>query len=155
MLRALKAHARYQGFLLLKMAGAGFGSACAMWFLNLFFEPATPWLHWNRYQFCYNLPYTTLAGVWFLFSYGLFYLAFWDQRYRCRTCLRKLRMPIETGSWGYMLQLGRPRIEYICPYGHGTLNVDEVQISGKVHAEWTEHGDMWDELFAGRNDSER
>jgi hypothetical protein len=137
------------------MAGAGFGSACAMWFLNLFFEPATPWLHWNEYQFGYNLPYTTLAGVWFLFSYGLFYLAFWDQRYRCRTCLRKLRMPIETGSWGYMLQLGRPRIEYICPYGHGTLNVEEVQISGKVQPEWTEHGDMWDELFAGQDDPER
>jgi hypothetical protein len=155
MLQALKAHARYQGFLLLKLAGAALGSACAMWFLNLFFEPATPWFHWNKYQFCYNLPYTTLAGVWFLFSYGLFYLAFWDQRYRCRTCLRKLRMPIETGSWGYMLQLGRPRIEYICPYGHGTLNVDEVQISGKVQPVWTEHGDIWDELFTARNDSDK
>ena len=45
----------------------------------------------------------------------------WDQRYRCRVCLRRLRMPVETGSWSRMLQFGRPRIEYICPYGHGTL----------------------------------
>ena len=39
-------------------------------------------------------------------------------------------MPIETGSWSRMLQFGRPRIEYICPYGHGTLSEDELQISG-------------------------
>ena len=62
-------------------------------------------------------------------------------------------MPIETGSWGYMLQLGRPRIEYICPYGHGKLNVEELQISGKVQPEWTEHGDIWDELFAAESRS--
>jgi len=47
-----------------------------------------------------------------------------------------------------MLRLGRPQIEYICPYGHGKLNVEELQISGKVAPEWTEHGDLWQELFA-------
>jgi hypothetical protein len=155
MLGAVKGHVRYWGFLLLKLLGAGLGSTAALWFLNLYWEPATPLFHWNRYQFCYDLLYTTLAGVWFLFSYGLFYLAFWDQRYRCRTCLRRLRMPIETGSWGYMLQLGRPRIEYICPYGHGKLNVEELQISGKVQPEWTEHGDIWAELFATSDESDR
>ena len=40
------------------------------------------------------------------------------------------------------------QIEYICAYGHGKLNVDEVQISGTVAPEWTEQGDIWDELFA-------
>jgi hypothetical protein len=63
-------------------------------------------------------------------------------------------MPIETGSWGYMLQLGRPRMEYICIYGHGKLNVEELQISGKVQPEWTEHGDMWAELFATSDESD-
>ena len=152
MFHDMKDRVRYWGFLLLKLLGAGFGSTVALWFLNLFWEPATPLFEWNKYQFCWNLLYTTLAGVWFLFSYGLFYLAFWDQRYRCRTCLRRLRMPIETGSWGYMLQLGRPRIEYICPYGHGTPNMEELQITGKVQPEWTEHGDIWAELFASGND---
>jgi len=72
-----------------------------------------------------------------------------DQRYRCRVCLRRLRMPVETGSWGQMLQLGRPRVEYICPYGHGTLRADEVQISGLVNPDWTpESGDMWEDLYA-------
>jgi hypothetical protein len=146
MFQRIKDRVRFWGFLLLKLVGAAFGSAAALWFLNLFWPPTT--------TLSQDLTYTTLAGVWFLFSYGLFYLAFWDQRYRCRTCLRKLRMPIETGSWGYMLQLGRPRIEYICPYGHGKLNVEELQISGKVQPEWTEHGDMWAELFANGNESD-
>jgi hypothetical protein len=47
-----------------------------------------------------------------------------------------------------MLQLGRPHLEYICPYGHGTLKVAELQISGLEPAEWTENGDMWEELAA-------
>ena len=50
-------------------------------------------------------------------------------------------MPIETGSWSRMLQFGRPRIEYICPYGHGTLKEDELQISGLENPEWTPHSD--------------
>jgi hypothetical protein len=87
--------------------------------------------------------------VWFLLCAGVLYLIVWDQRYRCRVCLRRLRMPIETGSWGKMLQLGRPRIEYICPYGHGTLKADELQISGLANPEWTPNsGDIWDELAA-------
>lgn len=139
---------RYWGYLLLKAVAAALMSAAALWFVNLFWIPATPWFHLNQYQFCYDLTYTTLAGIWFLFSYGLFYLVLWDQRYRCRTCLRRLRMPVETGSWGYMLQLGRPQIEYICPYGHGRLNVEEIQFPGAVTPEWTQHGDMWSELFA-------
>jgi hypothetical protein len=57
-----------------------------------------------------------------------------------------MRMPIVVGSWSRMLQLGRPEIEYICTYGHGKLNVSEVQISGKEPPEWKPQADMWDEL---------
>jgi len=145
-----KSHIRFWGFLGLKLLAAAGGALGSVWFLNLFWLPYTPLLTViNGYQFSYDLVYTSLVGVWFLFAYGLFYLAIWDQRYRCRTCLRRLRMPIETGSWGFMLQLGRPQIEYICAYGHGKLNVEEVQISGTVPPAWTEQGDIWDELFAG------
>src|ERR1035438_8469469 len=75
---------------------------------------------------------------WFLLAAGAMYVIAWDQRRRCRTCLRWLRMPVETGSWSRMLLLGRPRIEYICPYGHGTLKEDELQISGRANPEWIE-----------------
>ena len=92
---------------------------------------------------------------WFLLCAGALYLIVWDQRYRCRTCLRRLRMPVVTGSWGRMLQFGRPRIEYICPYGHGTLKQDEVQISGLENPQWTPHsGDMWDDLCASSKESD-
>ena len=76
------------------------------------------------------LLYNLAVLGWFLLCAGALYVIVWDQRYRCRICLRRLRMPVETGSWGRMLQFGRPRIEYICPYGHGTLKQDELQISG-------------------------
>jgi hypothetical protein len=87
--------------------------------------------------------------LWFLFGAGMLYLIVHDQRYRCRVCLRRLRMPVETGSRGFMLQMGRPRTEYICPYGHGTLKQEEFQTSGLENPEWTSHsGDMWEELYA-------
>ena len=102
----------------------------------------------------YDLTYTLLAGLWFLSCCGLLYLCIWDQRYRCRVCLRRLRMPVETGSWGRMLFLGTPRIEYICPYGHGTLTLAEMQISGLENPEWNPHGEMWDELCASARDAD-
>lgn len=108
-------------------------------------------------RFGYDLLYTTLAGLVFLFGYSLIYLAVLDQRYRCRVCLRRLRMPVETGSWSRMLQFGRPRIEYICTYGHGKLNVEELQFTGTEQPEWTGHGDLWAELCAtsGKTEDER
>jgi hypothetical protein len=64
-----------------------------------------------------------------------------DQRYRCRTCLRKLRSPISAGSWPNSLLLGRPRREYICIYGHGTLKVPEEQITGSGTPDWQPHSE--------------
>jgi hypothetical protein len=95
--------------------------------------------------------------VCFLIAAGALYAIIHDQRYRCRVCLRRLRMPIETGSWSRILQFGRPRIEYICPYGHGTLREDEVQLSGGPNTEWTPHSDdIWVELCAaGKDDGDR
>ena len=99
--------------------------------------------------------YTLVTGLWFLAACGLLYLCIWDQRYRCRVCLRRLRMPVETGSWSRMLLLGRPHIEYICPYGHGTLKQEELQISGLENAEWTPHSDdIWEELCAASKESD-
>ena len=92
---------------------------------------------------------------WFLASVGVLYLIVWDQRHRCRVCLRRLRMPVETGSWSRMLQLGRPRIEYICPYGHGTLRQEEIQILGLETPRWDGTPDMWEDLCAASKDTKR
>jgi hypothetical protein len=85
---------------------------------------------------------------WFLLCSGVLYLIIWDQRRRCRVCLRRLRMPVEIGSWSRMLQFGRPRIEYMCPYGHGTLKEEELQISGLQTPEWNQSDDLWEDLCA-------
>lgn len=99
-----------------------------------------------RDPFLHDLPYTTaLLGFWLL-SAGLLWVAVVDQRYRCRTCLRRLRMPVTSGSWPNMFLIGRPRTEYICIYGHGTLRVPDEQIAGSARPAWERHEDIWREL---------
>jgi hypothetical protein len=95
----------------------------------------------------HDLTYTVVLMLYSLVAMGSIWVVIWDQRYRCRTCLRRLRMPILTGDWTHIL-LGRPRTEYICPFGHGTLKVEEVQITGHQPTDWQPHEDMWKELVS-------
>ncbi len=119
----------------------------AVWLgMSAWFPEPAPTLYYSD-PFVRDLPYTLRVFVFWLFSAGLLYLMVWDQRYRCRTCLRRLRMPVATGSWTNMVLFGPPRTEYICPYGHGTLRVPEVQITGAEPPDWQPHGDMWRELY--------
>jgi hypothetical protein len=139
---------RYWAYLAGKVGVSAAAMYGLLWCLNASY-PAPPRFHtYYPPRFGYDLVYTMLAGLWFLVCCGLLYLCIRDQRYRCRVCLRRLRMPVETGSWSRMLFLGRPRIEYICPYGHGTLKLAELQISGLENPEWNPHGEIWDELCA-------
>jgi hypothetical protein len=88
-----------------------------------------------------------LFGFWILpmVWIGLLWLCWRDQRYRCRTCARRLRMPLERGSYSALL-LDHPGVEYVCPWGHGKLLV-EVWVSEAPPPEWTEYGSFWQELF--------
>jgi hypothetical protein len=95
-----------------------------------------------------DLGFTFAMLLFFLFAGGLLWLIVWDQRYRCRSCLRRLCMPVATGSWTHMLFLGMPRTEYICPYGHGTLKVAELQITGRQNPDWQPNEDIWEELYS-------
>jgi hypothetical protein len=97
--------------------------------------------------FGHDLLYTFSMLVFTLFAVGLVWVIVWDQRYRCRTCIRRLRMPIFTGSWTHVL-FGAPHTEYICPYGHGTLKVAELQITGHQYPDWEPHEDIWKELYS-------
>ncbi len=108
--------------------------------------PISKYQH-DRSLFLQDMPYTfcTLA-VW-LITVGLISLAIRDQRQRCRTCLRPLIMPVARGSWGNILTIGWPQTEWICPFGHGTLRIDDLQITGKESPDWRPHGDdIWKEL---------
>jgi hypothetical protein len=145
---------RYWGYFAAKLVAA----AGTLWgllaILNWYWPPEPGYYSYIPPRFGYDLWYTAASLVWFLLLTGALYLIIWDQRYRCRVCLRKLRMPVETGSWSRMLQFGRPRIEYICPYGHGTLREEELQISGLQNPEWTPHSDdIWEELCASSKET--
>ncbi len=145
---------RYWAYFAAKLVVAAGVLAALLTALNWAWPPSPPLFTYIPPRFGYDLGFTLAVLAWFLLCTGTFYLIIWDQRYRCRVCLRRLRMPVETGSWSLMLQFGRPRIEYICPYGHGTLKEDELQISGLENPEWTAHsGDLWEELCASSKDS--
>lgn len=102
----------------------------------------------HRFQlnpFGTHLGYTAAMMAFWLFAVGLAYLAVLDQRYRCRVCLRRLRMPVSHGVWDQLL-LGRPRTEYICLFGHGTLRVPELHLASPELIKWKPIDDMWKEL---------
>jgi hypothetical protein len=137
---------KYWGYLAAKLIGA----AALLGFLwpqiRRSLPDADKFRRHEYYQMGDNLLWYTLGVYLFwLFAAGLLYLIIRDQRYRCRTCLRKLRMPIARGSWSRLL-IGRPHTEYICPYGHGTLKVPEIHITGNEPHAWAEHKDIWKEL---------
>jgi hypothetical protein len=99
-----------------------------------------------------DLGFTFAIMLHSLATVGVFYLVALDQRYRCRTCARRLRMPVSVGSWTQRLELGLPRTEYICPYGHGTLQVPELHLPGGETTDWRPIDDMWKELAARGRD---
>jgi hypothetical protein len=144
----VKQNVRYWGYLVGKVVVSCAIASVFLCEINYSWTPRRPFPELNWGLFGRDLLYTSLIGLWFLFVAGLLYLSVLDQRYRCRVCLRRLRMPIERGSWSRMLQFGRPEVEYICVYGHGRLNVPEVQISGIENPAWKQQGDMWSELYA-------
>ena len=73
--------------------------------LNWVWPPEPRFFSYVPPRFGYNLGYTLTVLILFLLFTGAMYFVIWDQRYRCRVCLRRLRMPVETGSWSRMLQL--------------------------------------------------
>ena len=136
---------KYWGFLLAKlMAGALFMGL--VWRAIVVSFRGSLASGFEQKPFGHDLGFTSAMLLFFLACFGVLHLIVWDQRYRCRTCLRRLRMPVNTGSWPNMMLLGLPRTEYICLYGHGTLKVPEVRITPNS-TDWESHDeDIWKEL---------
>ena len=139
---------KYWGYLAAKLAAGGGVAYAVGWAINTWYPQPEPFLlDVHPDPFAHDLMYTFAMLGYFLFCLGLLYLIIGDQRLRCRTCLRHLRIPVATGSWTHVL-LSPPGVEYICPYGHGTLKVPESQIGGPQAPAWQEHEDIWKELFS-------
>ena len=135
---------KYWGFLLLKLAVGALMMRFVWRAIVLGFRDQVRFA--GLTPFGNDLGFTSAMLVFFLACFGLVYLIVWDQRYRCRTCLRRLRMPVTAGSWPNMLLFGQPRTEYICLYGHGTLKVPEFRVMDKS-PDWESHDDdIWKEL---------
>jgi hypothetical protein len=136
---------KYWGFLLLKLVAGALIMGVVFRAIVVSFRGAVT-AGFEQKPFGHDLGFTTAMLLYFLACFGLLHLIIWDQRYRCRTCLRRLRMPVAAGSWPNMFLIGQPRTEYICLYGHGTLKVPEVQFTSKS-TDWEQHGDdIWKEL---------
>jgi hypothetical protein len=138
---------RYWGYFVAKLAVAsGF-----MWLLWLGLNWAMPepdyFLRHRVGRFAQDLKWTLTILVYCLLGAGLLWLAVIDQRRRCKVCLRLLRMPVERGNWSQSVILSPPRMERICPYGHGSLAEPQAHTSTRQDAVWTGHDDdIWKEL---------
>ena len=69
-----------------------------------------------------------------------------DQQKRCRTCLRRLGMPIDIGRPGSVL-LNWAGTELVCSEGHGTLYVPESESNALQRDRWNALDDSWAGLF--------
>ena len=138
---------KYWGWFVIKLIAAATVLLSIDYAIHALFPRRAPLVYAHLEPFTHDLGYTTIMMVLFLLCYGALHIIIWDQRTRCRTCLRRLRMPIATGSWSNMLLFGQPKTEYICIYGHGTLAIPEVELTGPKRPGWTAHdGDIWKEL---------
>jgi hypothetical protein len=137
---------RYWGILAAKLIAAG-AILYAIWLgLHGWYDAPSAAAPYHR-RFGHDLNWTTLMFFYNLLVNGVLFLIIYDQRYRCRTCGRRLRMPIRTGSHAQVL-FKPPKTEYICTWGHGTLRVPELQITGRENPDWQAHDeDIWKELF--------
>jgi hypothetical protein len=139
---------KYWSFLVAKLIGIGVVLYGLWMTLGALWQPEPVFIQRQLVKlnpFGTHLGYTAaMMGLWLL-AVGLVYLAVLDQRYRCRACLRRLRMPVSSGEWDQIL-LGRPRTEYICLFGHGTLRVPELHLASPELIKWKPIDDMWKEL---------
>lgn len=93
-----------------------------------------------------DLTYTLAVFCLGLAAAALLGLCAWDQRYRCRTCARRLRMPVAEGVFSSVMLGGVPHTEYICTFGHGKLYVPDVHTTYRP-AKWTRYPTLWDDLM--------
>jgi hypothetical protein len=139
---------RYWGILLLKLMGIGAFVEGAWRLMQIVLPPPATFLYHQFRPFGRDLTWTVAILLLFLVTTGLLYVAVRDQVLRCRKCGRRLRMPVLRGSYSKMLQEGRPKFEYICPYGHGTLSVPGTRFQGRDPNVWQSNKDLWESLVS-------
>ena len=103
--------------------------------INGFFPKAVVGLH-------LGYSFAVFGADLFIFVIG--YALWLDQKYRCRNCLSRLRMPLAKGNWSHATLFAPPTLEWICPFGHGTMLEDEGHLSSGEPDHWMENdADFW------------
>lgn len=69
-----------------------------------------------------------------------------DQQQRCRTCLRRLQLPVEIGRPGSVL-LNWAGTEMVCPEGHGVLYLPDSPANSLDQDRWNKLDESWESLF--------
>jgi hypothetical protein len=143
---------RYWGILAAKLLAAA-AVLYSLWLgLHAWYEAPLYLVRLKQRPFAHDLTWTTIMFAYNLVCQGVLFLIVLDQKYRCRRCGRRLRMPVRTGSHARMLFLP-PKTEYICAYGHGTLKVPEIELT-EENSDWEPHkDDYWTELVQADKDA--
>ena len=86
-------------------------------------------------------PMTNIVSMWvfLVLAIGALSWSVYDQRRRCRVCLRRLGFSVQVGCPGYTLLECWAATELVCAQGHGMLYMPETEAS------WLE-GDQWSNL---------
>ena len=102
-------------------------------------------------------PLSDEYSIWLLLPLAIVALS-WsvrDQQRRCRTCLRRLELPVEIGRAGSVL-LNWAGTEMVCPQGHGILYLPDSPANSLDQGRWSTLDDSWQSLFArDRSDASR
>jgi len=69
-----------------------------------------------------------------------------DQQRRCRTCLRRLQLPVEIGRTGSVL-LNWAGTEMVCSEGHGVLYLPDSAANSLDQDRWNKLDESWESLF--------
>jgi Zn-dependent protease with chaperone function len=133
------ARAYWLGFFALKSGLLLAAAALTAWCL----------VHWiSNWVVGSSYPLVDEYSIWLFLPLAIVALS-WsvrDQQARCRTCLRRLELPVEIGRPGSVL-LNWAGTEMVCSEGHGVLYLPDSPANSLDRDRWNKLDESWESLF--------
>ncbi len=104
-------------------------------------------LYPSRFLFGLLIDWASVLAALFILRWAML-----DQARRCPVCVRRLGVPVTSGSWSSAL-LEPATTEMLCDEGHGALNVADARSPFGEIRRWIAMEDSWRELLASENKS--
>jgi MacB-like periplasmic core domain len=127
------------------------GFFAAKSFLLLAISALVSWclVHWiSAWVVGWAYPLVDEFAIWLFLPLAVAALS-WsirDQQYRCRSCLRRLELPVKIGRAGSVL-LNWAGTEMVCPQGHGVLYLPDSSANSLERDRWSNLDESWSGLF--------